>query len=91
MLRYLNYPIEQKFQKKEEIKLVENSPLCSHVLQNCIRPLLIDYFLIAGSLNQLGSRANHVMLKKALSDEFETEYLYIWTVSSWLLLDSVYI
>ena len=36
------------------------------------RPLLIDYFLIAGSLNQLGSRANHVMFKKALSDEFET-------------------
>ena len=75
MLRYLNYPIEQKFQKKEEIKLVENSPLCSHVLQNCIRPLLIDYFLIAGRLNQLGSRANHVMLKKALSDEFETQYM----------------
>ena len=28
--------------------------------------------LIAGSLNQLGSRANHVMFKKALNDEFET-------------------
>jgi len=27
---------------------------------------------ITGSLNQLGSRANHVMFKKALSDEFET-------------------
>ena len=71
-------------QKKEEIKLVKNFPLCSHVLQNCIRPLLIDYFLIAGSLNQLGSRANHVMLKKALSDEFETQYMYVCirTVSS---------
>ena len=34
--------------------------------------LLIEHFLIAGSLNQLGSRANHVMFKKALSDEFET-------------------
>ena len=56
---------------------MEYLPLCRHVLQNCIRPLLIDYFLIAGSLNQLGSRANHVMLKKALSDEFETQYMYV--------------
>ena len=66
-----------KFEKKEEIKLVEYLPLCRHVLQNCIRPLLIDYFLIAGRMNQLGSRANHVMLKKALSDEFETQYMYV--------------
>ena len=27
---------------------------------------------ITGSLNQLGSRANHVMFKRALNDEFET-------------------
>ena len=27
---------------------------------------------ISGSLNQLGSRANHVMFKRALNDEFET-------------------
>ena len=33
---------------------------------------LFGLFLIPGSLNQLGSRANHVMFKKALSDEFET-------------------
>jgi hypothetical protein len=33
---------------------------------------LFDLFSIPGSLNQLGSRANHVMFKKALSDEFET-------------------
>ena len=32
----------------------------------------LEQFFILGSLNQLGSRANHVMFKKALSDEFET-------------------
>ena len=77
MLLELTHRTKFARKKKGEIKLEEYLPMCSHVLQNCIRPLLIDYFLIAGSLNQLGSRANHVMLKKALSDEFETQYMYV--------------
>lgn len=43
----------------------------THLL-DALKAIQLAQTNITGSLNQLGSRANHVMFKKALSDEFET-------------------
>ncbi len=42
------------------------------LLLDVLKAIQLAQTNITGSLNQLGSRANHVMFKKALSDEFET-------------------
>ena len=42
----------------------------THLL-DALKAIQLAQTNITGSLNQLGSRANHVMFKKALNDEFE--------------------
>ena len=41
------------------------------LLLDLLKAIQLSQTNITGSLNQLGSRANHVMFKRALSDEFE--------------------
>ena len=42
------------------------------LLLDVLKVIQLSQTNITGSLNQLGSRANHVMFKRALNDEFET-------------------
>ena len=42
------------------------------LLLDVLKAIQLSQTNISGSLNQLGSRANHVMFKRALNDEFET-------------------
>ncbi|QQP49434.1 Uncharacterized protein FKW44_010110, partial [Caligus rogercresseyi] len=42
------------------------------LLLEALKAIQLSQSNITGSLNQLGSRANHVMFKRALNDEFET-------------------
>lgn len=42
------------------------------LLLDVLKAIQLAQTNITGSLNQLGSRANHVMFKKSLNDEFET-------------------
>ena len=42
------------------------------LLLDVLKAIQLSQTNITGSLNQLGSRANHVMFKRALNDEFET-------------------
>jgi hypothetical protein len=42
------------------------------LLLDTLKAVQLSQTNITGSLNQLGSRANHVMFKRALNDEFET-------------------